>query len=79
MNKKTIPLTHLSLRGEAKIIELVGGRGFQRRLRVMGVREGQKIKVVSKQPFHGPLTVAINGCQMTLGRGMAQRIIVEEL
>ena len=79
MDKKTKPLTHLSYKGEAKIIRILGGHGLQRRLRVMGVREGQKIKIISIQPFHGPLTVAINGCQMTLGRGMAQRIIVEEL
>ena len=66
MNKKTKPLTHLPYKGEARIIEIMGGHGFQRRLRVMGIREGQKIKIVSRQPFHGPLTIAINDCQMTL-------------
>ncbi len=77
VSKKTIPLEHLPYNEEAKIIRLDGGYGLQNRLRVMGIREGQVIKVVSKQPLRGPLTVTVDGCQITLGRGMAQRIIVE--
>jgi len=79
MSNKTKHLTHLLNKKEAKIISLEGGQGFQSKLRVMGIREGQKIKIVSRQPFKGPITIAINGCQMTLGRGMAHRILVEEL
>lgn len=77
MDKKTISLTHLPPNKKAKIISLEGGQGFQRKLRVMGIREGQTIKIVTKQPFRGPLTVAIGNCQMTLGRGMANKITVE--
>jgi len=64
---------------QVRITSLNGGQGFQKRLRVMGIREGQLIKVVSKQPFRGPLTLEINGCQITIGRGMANRIVVEDL
>ena len=77
MDKKTIPLANLPFNQKARIIELNGGHVFQRRLRVMGIREGQIIMIVSKQPLRGPLTVSIGGCQMTLGRGMANKIIVE--
>ena len=76
---KTIPLTNLSNNKKARIINLDGGHGFKRRLRVMGIREGQTIIVVSKQPLRGPLTIAVGSCHMTLGRGMANKIIVEEL
>ena len=79
MNEKTMPLTHLSCDRKARIISLDGGHGFQRKLQVMGIREGQPIMIVSRQPFGGPLTVTVGNCQMTLGRGMAQRITVEEL
>ena len=79
MTEKTLPLTNLSYNKQARIVRLEGGQGFQRKLRVMGIREGQIIKIVSKQPFRGPLTVAAGGSQITLGRGMAQNIIVEEL
>jgi ferrous iron transport protein A len=79
MEKKILSLLHLQLNKKAKIIEINGGSGFQRKLRVMGIREGQTIKTVSKQPFSGPLTILVGSFQMTLGRGMAQKIIVEEL
>ena len=45
----------------------------------MGIREGQTIKLVSKQPFKGPLTITVGGSQMTLGRGMAYKILVQAL
>jgi ferrous iron transport protein A len=77
MNKKTIPLSNLMYKQKARIITLDGGNEFQRKLRIMGIREGQLIRIISKQPLRGPLTVAINGCQMTLGRGMANKIIVD--
>lgn len=77
MDKKSIPLTQLPINKTGKIITLNGGLGFQRRLRVMGIREGQIIKIVSKQPFRGPITIMVLGYQMTLGRGMADKITVE--
>ena len=77
MDEKSMPLTQLPINKRGKIVRLYGGQGFQRRLRVMGIREGQSIKIVSKQPFKGPFTVAMSGFQMTLGRGMANKITVE--
>jgi len=77
MSENIIPLTNLPINKKGKIISLDGGQGFQRRLRVMGIKEGQIIKIVTKQPFKGPVTIAVFGCQMTLGRGMANKITVE--
>ena len=79
MNKKTIPLAHLTRNQTAKIMDIYGGYGFRKRLQVLGIREGQTVKVLSKQPLRGPLTICIGNCQMTLGRGMAHKIMVEEL
>ncbi len=58
------------------IISLNGGIALQRKLRAMGIREGQTIKLISRQPFGGPLVVEVNRRQTTIGRGMAQRIMV---
>jgi ferrous iron transport protein A len=69
-------LLHLPNGKKGKIIGLEGGHGFQRKLRTMGIREGQTISIVSKQPFRGPLTISMGSCQMTIGRGMAQKILV---
>jgi ferrous iron transport protein A len=42
----------------------------------MGIREGKVLKMVASYPFAGPLVVEVDGREITLGRGIAQRIIV---
>jgi Fe2+ transport system protein FeoA len=93
MNKKVIPLAHLKKGKTGRIIDIHGGHhdrhhgphhghhgfGFRKRLNVLGIREGQIVRILSKQPFMGPLTIAIGSTHMTIGRGMAHKIIVEEL
>ncbi len=70
-------LADLPAKSEGKIVEIQGGYGLQEKLDVMGIRIGKKITVVSKQPFRGPLTIKVNSMQMTVGRGMAKKILVE--
>jgi ferrous iron transport protein A len=79
MNEKTIPLIQLPQKKKAKIVSIQGGHQFNRKMCVMGLREGQIVEIVSKQPFRGPLTISIGNCKMTMGRGMANKIYVEEL
>jgi len=91
MNRKEIPLAHLKKGKSGRIISISRGHhgasygghhglhGFQRRLNVLGIREGQTIRVDSKQPLMGPITISIGNSQVTLGRGIAHKIIVEEL
>ena len=56
---------------------LEGGRGFQEKIFCLGIRTGKNVKVVSSQPIGGPLVVEIDGFQVAVGRGMAEKIIVE--
>ncbi len=79
MKKKHKMLAHLKTGEKAKIISIRGGHGFCRKLGCMGLREGQTVKMVSRQPFMGPLTISFGNCNVTIGRGMAHKIIVEEL
>jgi ferrous iron transport protein A len=72
-------LTHLQPKKKARIVAIQGGRQFNRKMCVMNLRVGQIVEVVSKQPFMGPLTISIGNCKMTIGRGMAHKIHVEEL
>lgn len=58
------------------VYRLNGGRGFIRRLGTRGIQVGKHIKLIVKQPG-GPLVVESEGCQMTMGRGMARKVIVE--
>jgi len=77
MDQQNISLLNFPENKKAKIIGVDGGVGFLRKLQVMGIRKGQEIKIVSKQPFRGPITILVCGSQMTLGRGMAKKIWVE--
>ena len=91
MDKKVTLLAHLPIKKKARIISLhhghhggqhrgyYGGHHFNQRMCVMGIREGQIVEVISKQPFFGPITILVGKCKMTIGRGMANKIMVEEL
>lgn len=71
-------LTELKEHDTATVTTLHGGCAFQQRLRSVGIREGKTIRMVASHPFSGPLVVEVDGKQITLGRGMAQRITVAQ-
>lgn len=71
------PITSLKAGATAQVTALLGqGSSFQRKLRTMGIREGKIIKLVAIHPFAGPLVLDIDGRQITLGRSIAQRVMV---
>lgn len=43
----------------------------------MGVREGQEVEMMTKQPIKGPLTITMGRANTSLGIGLAEQIIVE--
>ena len=71
-------LTILKEGETATVGGLLGGSSFQQRLRSVGIKEGKTIRIVASHPFSGPLVVEVDGRQITLGRGMAQRISVAQ-
>ena len=74
MDKKMI--SHLMQGETATIAALHGGCVFQNRLRSVGITEGKKVRIVARHPLCGPLVVEIEHRQVTIGRGMAQKIQV---
>lgn len=71
------PITSLRVGTMARVTALLGqGCSFQRKLRTMGIREGKRLKLVAIHPFAGPLVLDIDGREITLGRSIAQRIMV---
>ena len=95
MHENRIPLAHLEKGKSGKIVYIHGGRhfgqqggyhgghhgmhGLKSRLNALGIREGQIVKIISKQPLMGPITISVGSSQITIGRGMAHKIIVEEI
>lgn len=61
----------------AKVIEIQGGYGMQNQLRSIGILEGKDIAVVTHHPFKGPIVVKVDRKMISLGRGLACRIMVE--
>ena len=78
-SKKITLLAHLNQSRKARIVEIKGGVNFQRKMCTMGLREGSILRIVTKQPLRGPITIAVGNCHMTMGMGMAHKIVVEEL
>jgi ferrous iron transport protein A len=71
-------VTRLEQGAEATVLRFIDhGSSLERRLRNMGIREGKSLKLVAIHPFKGPIVVEVDGREITVGRGIAQRIMVE--
>ena len=65
-------------RGErGKIVRLEGGKGFQGNMRARGIREGKMLVVKQIQPWGGPVLINVEGEEVALGRGMAEKIFID--
>jgi len=69
-------ITLESAKGRVRILEITGGKGFVRRLSDLGLFPGQVVEIVSRGP---PVVVRVNDSEIAIGRGVARKIVVEEL
>ena len=53
------------------------GARCAKRLSDLGLTPGTKVTVVKSAPFNGPLEVSVRGSRLAIGRGMANRILVD--
>lgn len=60
------------------IREITGGTGARMRLLTMGLRQGDQIDVITNIS-RGQLVIAVEGKRYVLGRGLAQKILVEPI
>jgi ferrous iron transport protein A len=72
-----LPLAAVGPGSEVKVLEVAGGIGMRTRLAGMGVVAGAKLKVLANDG--GPLLVSCGETRLALGRGMAHRILVEQV
>ena len=56
---------------------LDGGARMQARLSQHGLFTGDRLRVLRMAPLNGPLLVEVNGREIALGRGIAEKIHVE--
>ncbi len=60
-----------------KVTALDGSQRLRARLTQYGLFEGDCLRVLRAAPLDGPLLVEVNGREIALGRGVAEKIIVE--
>lgn len=59
------------------VVEIQGGWTMTSKVHSLGVREGKKITKVSSHFWRGPQTFKVGNTQVSLGYGMASRIMIE--
>jgi ferrous iron transport protein A len=64
---------------KTKVIDIQGGQRIRQRLGQMGIHPGDTITLLRYGALRGPLLIEVHGSQVALGRGIASRILVEEL
>jgi len=70
-------ITDMRIGEEGIVLEVQGGRGLTRKLELLGIRKGNRIKKLSSQFMRGPIVLEVTGSQIAVGFGMANKVIVE--
>lgn len=71
------PLAGMKEGEKGKVLRIDGGQSLRRNLQSMGIHEGKIVTIHTRQPAGGPIVIKIDNMTLTLGRGMAQKILVE--
>lgn len=68
-------LSDLEPGDSGKIIDV--NSSIRREVAGMGIRKGRTVEVSSEQPVGGPIIIEIEGNKSSLGRKLAESVIVE--
>ena len=60
-----------------RVIDFDGGLNLRSKLTQYGIYPGDRLRLLRKAPMGGPLLVECNEREIALGRGVADKIIVE--
>ncbi len=62
-----------------RLLRFQGGRGLNQKLSQLGLCPGENARVLRHAPLGGPVLIEVEGRSIALGRGVASKVIVEEL
>jgi len=71
-----LPLSRLKPGEVGRVMAVEGGHGIRQKLFLRGLFEGSVVRVIS---CYGPVTVEVDRSTVSIGRGMAQKIIVRRI
>ena len=72
----TMPLSQLKPGEQGRVMAVEGGRGIRQKLLLRGLFEGSVVRMIS---CYGPVTVEVDRNTVSIGRGMAQKIVVRRM
>jgi len=75
--RTAVPLSFATPGRPLRVFNVNAGWGLRRRLARMGLTPGAEIRLVSPHS-PGPLVVEVGGLSITLGHGVAQKVMVRE-
>ena len=70
-------LLQISPSTSVRVISFSGGKSLHSKLTQHGIHPGDHLRLLRVAPLGGPLLVECNGREIALGRGVAEKIIVE--
>jgi len=76
MENTAIWLSQMKDGQQAIVSDVEGGRGLVEKLTAMGIRPGKRVTRFCSMYMHGPVTIRIDNVQLSLGRGIADKILV---
>jgi len=76
---KYISLLQLKSNQKAKVVDILGGMGLNKRLSAMGIHKGRDLMKLSHIGLRGPVVIKIGSGILALGHGVAAKIMVEVL
>ena len=76
---KKLSLRDLANGEEGQITALPSSDGCAERLEALGLRAGKIVKKVSGMPFHGPVTLLLEGRQIAIGWRLSSGILVNPM
>ena len=50
---------------------------FKEQIAGMGIREGKKVRMTTRQPIKGPVVIEIGRANTSVGLGLADKVIVD--
>jgi Fe2+ transport system protein FeoA len=62
-----------------KVCTILGGWGIRRSFNEIGIHAGDRIRVLCRAPFGGPLIIDNRGTRVAVGKQLAEKIKVEAL
>jgi len=78
MNNNLMPLSMLSIGEKAELVDVHGGHGIRMRLASMGLNPGVIVEMV-QNAMPGPVILGVMDTRLAMGRGMAQKILVQKV